>query len=199
MAVPHYGSMNAITALFAGADYFGLAAPVVIGAGNKDSIIRVFWSFESIYELMPTYPNCCFVRLGDYLEPFDPADPNAWRAYSWLIPEPVRDAGTMAVMDRSLKRLQKIREVMAKALPDTVESYALVNTSIRDTEDQIALHWGGLGQHEPLCSAGGDGTVTARSQYDGIPPGRTLHSTREHATIFNDDAVWLRLGEILAP
>ncbi len=199
MAVPHYGSMNAITALFAGADYLGLAAPVVVGAGDKNSITRVFWSFESIYELMPTYPNCCFVRLGGHLEPFDPADPAAWRSYSWLIPEPAREAGTLAVMDRSLQRLQQIRAVMAKPLPDSVESHALVNSEVADTEIQIALHWDGIGRHEPLCGAGGDGTVPALSQYDGIPAERHIRSRRTHQTIFNDDAVWLRLSNILAP
>ncbi len=197
MAVPHYGSMQAISVLFEGTDPLGLPTSLIVGAGDTHKVLRVIWSFESIYELLPTYGNCCFVRLGNYLEPFDPADPLAWQDYSWLIPEPVRDDHTLSVMKRSLNQLQRIRTVMSKEPPANVEFHALVNGELWDTETQVALHWDSLGRHEPLCG-GGDGTVPALSQYNDIPADRFIHSPREHSAIFNDDRVWLRLGEILA-
>ena len=65
MGTPFYGAVKAIDALAEGFAEFGVENYLVVSAGSTGTVYRVFASMDSVYELLPTYGDCCYTRATE--------------------------------------------------------------------------------------------------------------------------------------
>jgi pimeloyl-ACP methyl ester carboxylesterase len=184
LGTPFLGSMNVFATLSEG---WGGFQDLI--AGGIDSIRRTMLSMPSIYELLPSYENCC--RLGtaaqyDYVDPFVPEN---WRKYRWL-PEEYDDGGRAAYFDSNLKRAGRLKEIFRSQLPGSVAVTRVVSDVFATGIYLIVSPSDPSWRKWSFEKARGDQTVPAWSAANNF---KTLAGTSPsfsvHGTIFKDRTV----------
>lgn len=192
LGTPFLGSLNSLDTISNG---WGSFANVV--AGGLPTIRRVTLSFPSIYEMFPTYPDCCREGTKEKFTPFDILDANNWKS-GWL-PDEYRAGGSRRqVLIGGLASARRLSSIIAK--PPTVPEIK-VTGDILDTKLWLYTPDRASGpDHWTFTSSRGDGTVPIWSaaatfkNLEGTDP-----SFVEHSTIFADKYVRSRIARELVP
>jgi pimeloyl-ACP methyl ester carboxylesterase len=195
LAVPWRGSMNSLAEMAQG--WGGFENYV---AGGLSTVRHVIFSFPSVFELMPSYDNCC--RIGDpdkgdakKFPQFDPTDPTLWVQGDWL-PSEYRSGGALNHVLENLKSAAAVRAVVSQPLPSTVDEIRFASgafsTRLYLYVDPVNRSWA----HWKFHAASGDGTVPLWSAADN-KVGSSLVAFVDHATIFDDRWVAAELDRML--
>jgi pimeloyl-ACP methyl ester carboxylesterase len=179
LGVPAHGAMNSLATMSAG---WGDVQNFL--AGGLDTVRRVIFSFPSLYELFPSYEDCC--RLGHEKEfkAFDPTDAGVWKAGDW-IPSEHRSGARLALFEGALASARQLRLLMHEPLPPTVEQTLFAGdyfgTYLYFYVDPANRSW----TKWRFSKNRGDGTVP---YWSAAPEGagRRLPSFSDHPTIFSD-------------
>ncbi len=204
VAVPHFGSLRTLRALMEGFPAWGVTNWAVVPTGDRDLVLDVFGSFESVYELLPHYVGCCNVRLVNGLVPFDAMSPDDWTRYGILGRiDALRAERNLKplfddpwVMD-NFKRAQRLREIIRLRLPSNVRK-VVVSSDQRRTPFQVMLDpYDDEGDIWIQLKRAGDDVVPRVSALGANDAAWVLHSREGHYQIFNDTQLWQDLGTIL--
>lgn len=194
MGTPFQGSMNAFATL---SDGWGRFANFI--AGGLPTVRRVTLSFPSIYELFPTYDNCC--RLGDAAQytPLDILSLRTWTQRDWLPTEYAPGGPREKAFKDGLLRARKIGQLMRQPIAN-VEEIKFAGDVI-DTKlwlyvplpNQSWKSWS-------FRDSRGDGTVSVWSAANNFSTtAGTNPSFVEHATIFADKWLANKVARELVP
>lgn len=184
LGTPFLGSMNIFATLSEG---WGGFQDLI--AGGVDTIRRTMLSMPSIYELLPSYQNCC--RLGtaaqyDYVDPFVPGN---WRKYHWL-PEEYDRGARAAYFDKNLKRAGELKDIFRRQPPASVEVTRVVSDVFATNFYLIVSASDPSWRNWSFVKARGDQTVPAWSAANNMASlASTAPSFNVHGTIFNDRTV----------
>ncbi|MBP2428965.1 MULTISPECIES: esterase/lipase family protein [Bradyrhizobium] len=195
MGTPFWGSVTAVATPFLG---WGRASRWLIG--GTDTIIRTLMSWPSLYELLPTYENCCVSTDGPKprsLDLLDPAD------FSALPLDLARHDISIEHATDALKAAAKLRKIVEGGFPKHIrnattctglpaEGLFIVAGDRNGTRQSVTIGTGKMLYVERR----GDGTVTLRSATFGNPGGGFL-SFMPHMSIFNDENAQAKLETIL--
>lgn len=151
-------------------------------AGGLKSIRETALTFPSVYELLPSYPNCCAFQTRKHkLAYFDPFDSKNWNLFGWL-PKRFKSEKRKQWL---AKVLERARTVAHSKVPDRIHLIPIANSLI-DTAWRV-IYDRSKGDVLRYLPHPGDGTVTALSATNGNPiNGRP--SRLEHARLFDDEA-----------
>lgn len=201
MGTPFFGAVNAIRALIEGFAVFGVENTLLVSAGDANRVYRVFSSMDSLYELLPTYPDCCHMK-PDASAPMQEVNliktELVWQRFDNFLLEKTGAAANKAFRDRVRKNMAEQRRLVDLPMPANVRFYAVVGKSADRT--LIQFQGGKRGVGKPVWGVGvnaGDGTVPAVSALGRVPEANLMWSNRDHQFIFEDDAVWPKLKMIL--
>jgi pimeloyl-ACP methyl ester carboxylesterase len=194
MGTPFRGSMNAFATL---SDGWGAFANFV--AGGLSTVRRVSLSFPALYELFPTYDNCC--RLGDpkHHTPLDIFSPLTWSQRDWLPAEYAAGGPRAALFERGLMQARKIGAMMRIPIPNVEEirfAGDVIDTKLWLYVPQQNQSW----KNWKFTESRGDGTVlvwSAANNFNGTEGSEP--SFVEHATIFADKWLGDKLDRELVP
>lgn len=200
MGTPFYGAAKAIRALAEGFAVFGVENYVVVGAGSTGTVYRVFASMDSIYELMPTYPDCCHARMTENgpMQPIDFTSDVLWQRFDLLMKEKAGAPTVPGFLARVRANIAEQRRLVDLPMPANVRLYAVVSDGAESTLIQFLGAKRGIGK--PVWGVGkfaGDGTVPTVSAIGHVPAANVIPSKLEHQFIFADPAIWPRLASIL--
>lgn len=202
MGTPFFGAAKAIRALAEGFPVFGVENHLVVGAGSTNTVFRVFASLDSIYELLPTYPDCCHMRTdesGPMTEINLLASDLAWQRFNLVMRDKIGPASNPQFQARVRQNMAEQRRLVDQKLPPNVRLTVVVSDTAESTLVQFLGAKRGLGQ--PVWGVGknmGDGTVPLISALGHAPKDRVIMSARDHQFIFDDDAIWPKLQPLLA-
>ncbi len=186
MGTPHLGSLRALQALLEG---FGETLNLIPGG---ERITRVVGSFQSIYELLPTYENCCILNSPGTTEKksVDITDIDLWRQMGWFSQFP--PAHRHYVKSR-LVQVVRLRQIMKTRPPAQTQIFKIVGSNF-STPGRVYLNAPG----EPLewAEINGDETVIEYSAANGDWAG-TFSAIESHDKIFNDEHVKILLRRLL--
>ncbi|MDJ0895459.1 MAG: hypothetical protein QNJ92_10000 [Alphaproteobacteria bacterium] len=204
VAVPHFGSLRTLRALMEGFPAWGVTNWAVVPAGDRDLVLDVFGSFESVYELLPHYVGCCNVRLVNGLVPFDAMSPDDWTRYGILgrVDALRAERNLQSFFDdpwvmENFKRAQRLREIIRRPLPSNVRK-VVVSSDQRRTPFQVMLDpYDDEGDIWIQLKRAGDDVVPRVSALGANDAAWVLHSRAGHYEIFNDAQLWQDLGTIL--
>jgi pimeloyl-ACP methyl ester carboxylesterase len=204
MGTPFLGAVDALRVLTEGFQAFGLKNSTVVPAGNVSLVYKVFGSSEAIYELLPFYQECCYIRFkgeGD-LQPLVLADPEIWDRYNLWYEKKARlkDERIAKRVTESLNRHRTLTDLVGRPLPQNVRAVAVVGTKGEKTVLRARINANGLNKHIwEVAKDSGDGTVATVSAMGALPRETTtwIESPMGHRQLFDDDAVWAKLGPIL--
>lgn len=209
MGTPFKGAIKSARALAEGFMAFGVENYYIVPAGNESLVYKVFSSFDSVFEMLPTYADCCFAPTPDAMRqlPVDVANRALWN------PVDMMQADFWATADNYLKekmrgarrerlpqiaeRVKTLKRLAAAPLPAGVRHIAVVS------EAHDTLHTGyfmARGVGKPLwgvMSKSGDGTVPIESATGGPPAAMVIKSSKEHQFIFDDDAAWTQVRAVI--
>lgn len=202
MGTPFFGAAKAIRALAEGFAVFGVENFLVVSAGDTGKVYRVFASMDSIYELLPTYPDCCHMKTSENapMQEVDMVKTEAvWQRFDSFLLEKAGAAANPAFRERVRKNLAEQRRLVDLAMPANVRFYAVVSKAVERTLVQFQGGKRGIGKPGwGVAINAGDGTVPIVSALGHAPKDNLIWSNREHQFIFDDDAIWPRLKTILA-
>ncbi len=193
LGTPFLGSLDAFDMFLNG--FKGVNRFMAHIDSNEDEIRSVMFSFESGYELLPSYTTCCILgkKLDPRRKPVNIFNLSFWQ-HEWL-PSTFSQSSHKQFVLGSLKRGEKISDLVRKALPQSVELYMYVGDKF-DTKTQVYLDFSG--QIDTYTNRNGDGTVWKLSAArNDIPKSRV--SFGKHAKIFEDDHLLAELDNILNP
>lgn len=185
VTVPHKGSVSTLIDLY---DGWGTASRVFVSVAE---IRKAAWSFDSIYELMPTYENCCGRGFSPPNTPkLNFKESKDWEAIRWLFPT---DVNVNALSASGAERLVRLDKIMSKPWPQNLRHYHFAGTG-RNTAETVYV----LPSQKKLRireSTKGDETVHKES-------GRTLNDIpyptfAKHRNAFFDQGVMTVLRDIL--
>lgn len=192
LGTPFLGSMNSLDTISNG---WGTFANLV--AGGLGTIRHVTLSFPSIYELFPTYVDCCREGTKAKFSPYNILDPDNWKG-TWLPPEYRAGGARRQVLISGLENAGKLRAIMAT--PPTVQEIK-VTGDIIDTKLWLYTTDRTAGPDSwSFTSSRGDGTVpiwSAAANFKNLEG--TDPSFVEHSTIFADKYVRSRIARELVP
>jgi pimeloyl-ACP methyl ester carboxylesterase len=184
LGTPFQGSMNAFATLSGG---WGSFANFV--AGGLSAVRRVTLSFSSIYELFPSYDNCCRLGTPSQHTMLDIFSPTTWTQRDWLPPEYRPGGDRSAAFEQNLAQARRLGGLMRREVPNVQEiKFAgdVIDTKLWlyvSPQDQSWKNW-------TFSPSRGDGTVPVWSAAnDFTSTAGTNPSFVEHATIFSDE--WL--------
>lgn len=201
MGTPFFGAAKAVRALAEGFPVFGVENHVVVGAGSTGTVYRVFASLESIYELLPTYPDCCHMRAeesGPMTEFSFLGSDLVWERFNLLLVEKTRARAQAAFVSRVRKNMAEQRQLVDRPLPPNVRLTVVVNDTAESTLVQFLGARRGVGKPAwGVARNAGDGTVPLVSAIGHAPADRIIRSGRDHGFIFDDDAIWPSLRSLL--
>jgi pimeloyl-ACP methyl ester carboxylesterase len=152
-------------------------------AHGLDSVRATTLTFPSVYELLPTYKNCCGFETTSNTAPifFDPFDPKIWNTFKWL-PASMKTPERLTWLTQTLATAKEISSV---SIPPTTRVTTVV-TGLIDTTWRVIFNQTD-GKVVSYISRPGDGTVyqlsAANGQLDNARPALT-----EHQRIFENDA-----------
>lgn len=194
MGTPFQGSMNAFATL---SDGWGRFANYM--AGGLPSVRRVTLSFPSIYELFPTYDNCC--RLGDATQfaPLDILSLQTWTQRDWLPVEYAPGGPREKAFKDGLSQARKIGQLMRQQVANVEEiKFAgdVIDTKLWLYVPVANQSWKGWNFRDSR----GDGTVPVWSAANNfLTTAGTNPSFVEHATIFADKWLANKVARELVP
>jgi pimeloyl-ACP methyl ester carboxylesterase len=192
LGTPFLGSMNSLDTISNG---WGTFANLV--AGGLGTIRHVTLSFPSIYELFPTYVDCCREGTKAKFSSYDILDPNNWKG-EWLPVEYRTGGARRQVLVSGLENARKLHSIMAA--PPTVQEIK-VTGDIIDTKLWLYTPDRAAGPDNwSFTSSRGDGTVpiwSAAANFNNLEG--TDPSFVEHSTIFGDKYVRSRIARELVP
>ncbi len=195
MGTPHRGSANVFKTLDEGWGFWRNLA-----AGGIPTIRETMLSFPSVYQLLPSYPNCCgWKDQQGRITYFDSTDEAAWKRFSWLPAELNSSSGRQALATY-LDEARTIHRLMQAQMPATVRTANIV-TGLIDTQWKTFFD-PNTGKFNGTTDFAGDGTVMEWSAANGAPS-EARPSTMEHSRIFYGEVPrtvirWL-LGSDSAP
>ncbi len=201
MGTPFFGAAKAVRALAEGFPVFGIENYLVVGAGSTNTVYRVFASLDSIYELLPTYPDCCHMRMdasGPMAEVNLLSSDLAWERFNLVMREKAGNATKPEFQARVRRNMVEQRRLVDLPLPPNVRLTVVANDTAEVTLVQFLGAKRGLGQ--PVWGVGknmGDGTVPLVSALGHAARDRVVMSQRDHQFIFDDDAIWPKLRPLL--
>jgi len=193
LGTPYFGSLNAFEIFLSG---FSGASNFMSEIGtSEDNIRSVMFSFESGYELLPSYSLCCVqgVPNSQHGTPIE-----LYQATFWLdewLPDGFSTDENKSFISDSLERGKQLRELIRKPIPATVEHYMFAGGKF-DTRAQVYFDEQGTITHFRRMS--GDGTVWLQSA-TRFDQRKARVSFRKHARIFDDKGLKVELGWILTP
>jgi len=186
MGTPHRGSVKILRIADSGWSWWENAL-----AGGIGQIRETLMTFPSVYELLPSYPDCCV--LGTPNTPnqtsvaqatFSPISLQFWKSLS-LLPDHFRSEEGHRFLQKALENAERLHTMMKAPIPGNVKFAPLV-TGLMETEwrayvdpkSRAFVRWD---------SNFGDGTVYEKSAanmqlFDARP------SDVEHQRIFNSDS-----------
>src|ERR1700730_745340 len=117
LAVPHRGSISILSTLYEG---WGSASR--IAAGGIETIRKVVFSFDSFFELLPWYTNCCGLGVSPPSTPrLDFRNAALWSTdLRWLLPGDMSSQQIEARATRGAARLANLALLMERPLPPHV-------------------------------------------------------------------------------
>lgn len=201
MGTPFFGAVKAIRALAEGFAVFGVENFLLVSAGSEGTVYRVFASMESIYELLPTYPDCCHMRASDSAPMQEInllANDLIWQRFDMFLKEKSGAPANAAFIARVRKNATEQRRLVDAPMPATVRFFVVVSRSSDSTLVQFQGAKRGVGK--PVWGVGknvGDGTVAQISALGYAPKDRVIISNGDHQYIFEDEAIWSPLKTIL--
>ena len=184
LGTPFLGSMNAFATLSEG---WGGFQNII--AGGLDTIRNTAFSFPAIYELLPSYENCCRIGTRTDYTAVDPTDPKVWRQYGWLPAE--YDTGALAnYLNDRLARTREVHDIMRKPFPSGFNAVKVVSDTFATNLYLLVPRSNPSWKNWTFVKARGDETVPAWSAANNTS---TLEGTTPsfsvHATIFNDRTI----------
>jgi pimeloyl-ACP methyl ester carboxylesterase len=202
MGTPFFGAVKAIRALSEGFAVFGVENFLVVPAGSEGSVYRVFASMESMFELLPTYGDCCHMKFEEN-GPMTDIDlirnDLVWQRFGAFLKDKTGAPSSPGYLDRMRRNLTAQRKLVDQHFPANVRAHAVVSASEELTLVQIQGAKNGFRKHVwGVAKKAGDGTVAAVSARGFVPKENIIVSNREHQFIFEDNAIWPRLKTILA-
>lgn len=183
MGTPHRGSIKVLKIADSGWSWWENA----LAGGIKD-IRETLLTFPSVYELLPSYPDCCVLgnpkQASTSRAKFSPVSLQFWKSLS-LLPTRFRTEEGERFLQHALQNTERLQAMMKAPIPDHVK-FAPIVTGLVDTEWRVYVnpHSGAFVQWD---STYGDGTVYEQSaanmqMFDARP------SDVEHERIFNSDS-----------
>lgn len=179
MGTPHRGSGQVFKTLEEGWNWWQDAL-----AGGLPAIRETLLSFPSVYQLLPSYQNCCGWREKNYAPlqgQFSAFDEIAWRKFGWL-PARFRTPEGQRFLASALEEGKRLSMLMQDKIPRSVR-HANIVTGLITTQSksyfnpQTGLFTGQDGYP-------GDGTVIEWSAANGAPSeAKPAHD--QHQTIFD--------------
>lgn len=201
MGTPFYGAVKSIRALAEGFAVFGIENYLVVSAGSAGTVYRVFASMDSVYELLPTYGDCCYTRASDTapLQEINLTDSDLiWNRFGLLLKEKSGAPANPAYMARMRANVIELRRLVDQPFPANVRFQVVASEAAESTMIQFLGAKRGVGK--PVWGIGkfaGDGTVPKISALGRADPATVIWSRQEHGLIFEDDAIWPRLAALL--
>lgn len=201
MGTPFYGSVKAIRALAEGFAVFGIENYLVVSAGSEGTVYRVFASMDSIYELLPTYGDCCYTRAAESgpMQEFSLVSSElVWDRFGLFLKDKSGAPANRAYLTKMRATLAELRRLVDQPYPANVRFVAVAGESAESTPIQFLGAKRGIGK--PVWGIGkfaGDGTVPKISAMGQVAPANVIWSRREHGLIFEDDQIWARLAALL--
>ena len=201
MGTPFFGAVKAIRALAEGFAVFGVENFLVVSAGSEGTVYRVFASMDSIYELLPTYGDCCYTRASESapMQEFTLATSDvAWNRFGLFLKEKSGAPANRAYLAKMRANVAELRRLVDLPFPPSVRVSAVVSEAVENTPIQFLGAKRGIGK--PVWGIGkfaGDGTVAKISAMGHVNPANVIWSRQEHGLIFEDDQIWPRLGALL--
>lgn len=184
LGTPYRGSHAATQTLVEG--FSGIARFM---SGDQNTAKRVMLSFESGFELAPTYAYCCFIGSSwNDSEELNLGDPQAWNNF-------LPDGETYDVwkehIEKGVARQAQIKAIVEK--DSTTSIYAVAASNIRTTGVLLINDQSG---DSSWSYTRGDGTVPILSATNA-KVANSLVSMKKHAHIFEDQYVEESLWRIL--
>jgi pimeloyl-ACP methyl ester carboxylesterase len=116
MGTPFGGSVKALAVLADGLQAFGYSDLFVVPSGDFSRVSRVVATFESVYELLPTYELCCYLHAAGQAEStYDPLTRAGWNSFEAdlmgrIFPQPLDPLPANLPQDPSgLARYQQLK------------------------------------------------------------------------------------------
>lgn len=180
LGAPFLGSLDILEAFVNGFD--GLKRLL---AGSDELVRTVLFSFQSGFELLPMYPNCCYIGPDwDSRQKLDITDPAVWEQL-WFPPSFKNDQGRAHVRN-AMQRRRQIDLIVNKQLDWNKTYHAALATSIISTKGKVRFeNDGSVGEWRDDFQ--GDGRVTLPSATNNTPFHSRV-SLSKHGRIFDDKA-----------
>ncbi len=193
LGTPFYGSLNAFDTFLNGFD--GVSGFMAGMGSSSDKVRSVMFSFESGYELLPSYTLCCI--LGKPLDP-DKIPKDIFTLGFWQnewLPSSFSGDDDKKFIADALKQGKRLSQLVRKALPESLNMYMYAGDKF---ETKTQVYFDRTGNIDTYTKKKGDGTVWINSAArDKVQESRV--SFEKHARIFEDDHLHKGLQRILAP
>ena len=192
LGTPFFGSLKTFDTLLNG--FNGISGFMTKIGSSEDEVRSVMLSFESGYELLPTYTNCCV--LGKQIDPkrksIDIFGLSFWQN-EWL-PSSFSSADEKLFIQSSLQSGKKLSDIVRKNLPNSLNLYMYAGDKF-ETKTQVYMERNG--NIEKYSTRGGDGTVWLNSACrNQVQDSRV--SFNKHSKIFEDSHLKNELSRILS-
>jgi pimeloyl-ACP methyl ester carboxylesterase len=186
LGTPFLGSAAALRTIDSGWGFWANLA-----ANGLDGIRQTMLTFPSVYELLPSYANCCeYVTSAPPSEYFDIFDPQVWRRFRWLPTSLSSDKG-MAWLASTLATAKAISLVrIAQDVRLVPIGNSLIETPWRILFNKLD------GKPIKYINRGGDGTVYYMSAANGQRDDLRV-SLVEHQRLFADQSARSALTIVL--
>lgn len=190
LGTPHLGSVETFWTF-----RNGLGSLKNFVVGGDELVRKTVFSFPSMYELLPTYDNCCIVGAPDDADrtPTNILDFETWIRYKW-IPAGFEGETARKQIEKFLRSAAQLHELIVSPQPVGVK-FIKIGGDLFKTYTRVYVD---KSSGKPLRwdQFGGDGTVplisAAANNLEDTDP--AIHV---HATIFNDEHVKLKLRRVL--
>ena len=186
VAVPHKGSVATLIDIYEG---WGAASRALAGI---DNIRKVIWTFDSFFEMMPTYDGCCAHGYSPPNTPqLDLRKEDDWRNLTWLFDT---SSDSQTLIHHGVERLNRIRQVLDKPWPPQVRPFVFAGGG-KETAETVYV----LNNEKKLVfrysKLDGDETVLKDSSraFNEIP----YPTLAKHRNSFNDNSLQLTLEDVL--
>jgi Lecithin:cholesterol acyltransferase len=196
IGTPHLGSNTVFQRLKEGLE---ITPPVL--SGGLAQIQRVILTFPSIYQLLPSYDDCCAWSVkgnNSDAKELKILNPSTWQSFSWL-PTEFRSGRGAAFIGEQLSKTKELQELLSKPIEpadgNIVKSYFIANGLVK-TWSRVYFDPQN-GQITGHADSDGDGTVLFESASAGNPDDAQV-SNRDHQHLFVGDEPKLMLTAFLS-
>jgi pimeloyl-ACP methyl ester carboxylesterase len=194
MGTPNFGSASVFKELRDGFEHWPTA-----WSGGLGEIQLTILSFPSIYQLLPTYADCCaFGPKGGAVNYVDILDPEVWQRFSWL-PADLKVGRRARAMGAYLQEARLLKQLMRSPIsvdPEASARIHFIGNGFLDTWSRVFFDEQTGAISETILRPG-DGTVLLFSATNGNPS-QVQVSRKEHALIFMGDEPELVIKAVLS-